>query len=151
MEIRQFNSITKEHLTLLLDADPAEQIVRDYTKRGIAFEIRQEGNLAGVMVLLPTRPETIEIMNLAVAKPFRGQKLAQALLVHALWWSKEYGFRTVEIGTGSTGVEQLYLYQKCGFRMTHIERDFFVRYYAEEIIENGLVLKDMVRLAQDID
>lgn len=35
--------------------------------------------------------------------------------------------------------------------MTHIERDFFVRHYPEEIIENGLVLKDMVRLAQDIE
>lgn len=45
---------------------------------------------------------------------------------------------------------QLYLYQKCGFRMTSIDRDFFVRHYAEPIIENGLVLKDMVRLSQDI-
>lgn len=90
-------------------------------------------------------------MNVAVAKPFRRQKLAQTLLGHALWWSKKNGFRTVEIGTGSTGMEQLYLYQKCGFRMTHIERDFFVRHYPEEIIENGLVLKDMVRLAQDIE
>lgn len=151
MEISEFNSITEQHLTLLLEADPAEKIVRDYTKRGTAFELRQEGKLAGVIVLLPTRPETVEIMNLAVAKPFRRQKLAQTLLGHALWWSKKNGFRTVEIGTGSTGMEQLYLYQKCGFRMTHIERDFFVRHYPEEIIENGLVLKDMVRLAQDIE
>jgi hypothetical protein len=56
----------------------------------------------------------------------------------------------VEVGTGSTGVEQLYLYQKCGFRMTHIDRDFFVRHYSEPIVENGLVLRDMVRLSLDI-
>ena len=89
-------------------------------------------------------------MNLAVAKKFRGQKLAQKMIAEALNWSKQVGFRRVEIGTGSTGVAQLYLYQKCGFRMTHIEQDFFVRHYEEAIIENGLVLKDMVRLAQDL-
>lgn len=43
MEISEFNSITEQHLTLLLEADPAEKIVRDYTKRGTAFELRQEG------------------------------------------------------------------------------------------------------------
>ena len=33
-----------------------------------------------------------------------------------------------------------------GFRITGIDQDFFVHHYDEEIIENGLILKDMVRL-----
>lgn len=150
MKINKFTTITPAHWELLLDADPAKKIVKDYTSRGTCFELNQNGELAGVIVLLATRPETVEIMNLAVAKKFRGQKLAQKMIAEALNWSKQAGFRRVEIGTGSTGVAQLYLYQKCGFRMTHIEQDFFVRHYEEAIIKNGLVLKDMVRLAQDL-
>ena len=122
MKINKFDILTPAHWELLLDADPAEKLVKEYTSR----------------------------MNLAVAKNFRGKKLAQTLLHYVLDWSKQSGFRRVEIGTGSTGVQQLYLYQKCGFRMTHIEHDFFLHHYEEEIIENGLVLKDMVRLAQDL-
>ena len=150
MKINKFDILTPAHGELLLDADPAEKLVKEYTSRSTCFELRQNDELAGVIVLLPTRPETVEIMNLAVAKNFRGQKLAQTLLHYVLDWSKQSGFRRVEIGTGSTGVQQLYLYQKCGFRMTHIEHDFFLHHYEEEIIENGLVLKDMVRLAQDL-
>ncbi|MNJ03534.1 putative N-acetyltransferase YvbK [compost metagenome] len=60
------------------------------------------------------------------------------------------GYQTIEVGTGSTGVAQLALYQKCGFRMTGIDRDFFTRHYAEPIYENGMQLKDMVRLSQDL-
>lgn len=45
---------------------------------------------------------------------------------------------------------KLALYQKCGFRMTGIDKDFFVRHYEEAIFENGIQVVDMVRLSQDI-
>lgn len=34
--------------------------------------------------------------------------------------------------------------------MTSIDRDFFLRHYEEEIVENKLILKDMVRLSMDV-
>lgn len=37
-----------------------------------------------------------------------------------------------------------------GFRMTGIDRDFFIRHYSEEIFENGIQVVDMVRLSQDL-
>lgn len=149
MEIRLTNEITSEHYGLLLDADPSKELVDDYLQRGTLLEAIKE-KLVGVLVLLPTRPDTLEIVNLAVAVEYRGQGIAQQLIAHALEMARKKGIKTVEVGTGSTGVEQLYLYQKCGFRMTHIDRDFFVRHYSESIVENGLVLRDMVRLSLDI-
>ena len=89
MKINKFTTITPAHWELLLDADPAKKIVKDYTSRGTCFELKQNGELAGVIVLLATRPETVEIMNLAVAKKFRGQKLAQKMIAEALNWSKQ--------------------------------------------------------------
>lgn len=36
------------------------------------------------------------------------------------------------------------------FRITGIDRDFFIRHYDEEIFENGIQVIDMIRLSQDL-
>ncbi len=56
----------------------------------------------------------------------------------------------MEIGTGNSSVNQLSLYQKCGFRITGIEHDYFTKHYEEEIVENGLLCRDMIRLSLDL-
>ena len=100
--------------------------------------------------MLPTRPGTVELVNIAVAEHEQGKGVGKQLVNDAIRQARAEGYRTIEIGTGSTGVVQLALYQKCGFRMTGIDRDFFVRHYEEEIYENGIRLRDMVRLSQDL-
>lgn len=69
---------------------------------------------------------------------------------HAVATAKKQGYKTIEVGTGNSGASQLMLYQKCGFRITHVDRDFFVRHYEEPIEENGLPCVDMIRLSQDL-
>lgn len=101
-------------------------------------------------MLIDTRPKTVEIVNIAVDESVQNQGLGEKLLHFALNWAKEQHYSTVEIGTGSTSFAQLYLYQKCGFRVTNIDRNFFVDNYPEPIIENKLVLKDMIRLKKSI-
>lgn len=149
MTITRVTTLTKEHYELLLDADPSKKHVDDYTQRGQVFSLT-DTELLGIMVLIPTRPDTLELVNIAVSEAHRGKGYAQQLIAFAFETAKEQGIKTVEIGTGSTGYEQLHLYQKCGFRMTWIDRDFFVRHYEEEIIDNGIVLNDMVRLSIDL-
>lgn len=56
----------------------------------------------------------------------------------------------MEIGTGNSSIAPLILCQKCGFRITGIDRDFFIRHYSEEIFENGIQCKDMIRLSKDL-
>lgn len=63
---------------------------------------------------------------------------------------KKNGYKTIEIGTGNSSIGQLVLYQKCGFRITGVDIDFFVRHYQEEIFENGIQCRDMIRLSQDL-
>ncbi|MOA10270.1 putative N-acetyltransferase YvbK [compost metagenome] len=69
---------------------------------------------------------------------------------HAIQNAKQLGFKTIEIGTGNSSIGQLALYQKCGFRITGVDRDFFIRHYDEEIFENGIQVVDMIRLSQDL-
>lgn len=149
MKIDKIETLTENHYKLLLEADPSKRLVEDYTQRGSVFAAL-DPDLVGIMVLLPTRPDTLELVNIAVDEAFQNQGYAQKLIAFAFDYAKERGIKTMEVGTGSTGFAQLYLYQKCGFRMTSIDKDFFIRHYDEVIIDNGQVLNDMVRLSLDL-
>lgn len=145
LDIQPFTQASSRHYDLLLTADPAKQLVDAYLKRSINFEANINGVLVGVLILIETRPETIEIVNIAVASTYQNQGIGSRLLNFATNWAKDRHYRVIEIGTGSTSFGQLYVYQKNGFRLVAIDQDFFTRNYAEPIIENKLVLKDMVR------
>ncbi|MEG0732661.1 MAG: GNAT family N-acetyltransferase [Vagococcus sp.] len=146
----EINQLSNEHYSLLLDADPSKKLVDDYTYRGFTYEVLLNETLVGVVVLLPTRPETLEIVNVAVHPNYQKQGIGQKIILFAIGYAKRNNYRSIEIGTGSTSLGQLYLYQKMDFRITGVDTDFFVHHYSEEIMENGLVLKDMIRLRLDI-
>ncbi|MDQ0268543.1 GNAT family N-acetyltransferase [Cytobacillus purgationiresistens] len=150
MNIRVLNKNETLPLDLLLLADPSEKLVREYVSRGQCYILENDGVVIGTYVLIVTRPETVEIVNVAVNEDYHGNGFGKQLVLHAIEMAKQQGYKTIEIGTGNSGVIQLALYQKCGFRMTSIDRDFFLRHYDEQIFENGIQVIDMVRLSQDL-
>ena len=141
---------TDKHWELLLQADPSKQQIEKYIKRGYIFELRWEGELAGIIVSTPKTVERIEIMNLSINEKWQGKGYAKALIEYACLFSAANGYRIVEIGTGNSSLNQLALYQKVGFRMVEIVRDYFIRYYPEPIFENGILCRDMVRLERKL-
>lgn len=150
MNIRQLSVHEIPPMELLLAADPSQKLVESYVKRGHCFVAESNDQWIGVYVLLPTRPQTIEIVNIAVDESHQGQGIGKDLLRHAISTAKTLGYTTIEIGTGNSSIGQLALYQKCGFRIVEVDLNFFLRHYEEEIIENGIRCMDMIRLSQDI-
>lgn len=150
MEIRALHTGEQAPTELLLLADLSPKLVEDYVARGQCFVAEADQQVVGVYVLLPTRPETAELVNIAVDEEFQGQGIGKQLVNHAIQEAKRLGFKTLEIGTGNSSIGQLALYQKCGFRITGIDKDFFIRHYSEEIYENGMQVVDMIRLSQDL-
>ncbi|MFP8783349.1 GNAT family N-acetyltransferase [Planococcus plakortidis] len=146
MNIRKLGAREELPIGLLLEADPSEQLVRGYCADGHCFIAERQGAVIGVFVLVALDPDTAEIKNIALAEPERGKGLGKRLVFGALEEAKNLGFSVAEIGTGNSSLAQLALYQKCGFRMKSIDRDFFTRHYEEPIFENGLQCRDMVRL-----
>jgi ribosomal protein S18 acetylase RimI-like enzyme len=61
------------------------------------------------------------------------------------------GVTRVVVGTGNSGVGQL-AYQKAGFRLWKIERNFFgpERGYPDGREDNGILLRDMVWMDQTL-
>ncbi|CAH1058232.1 ribosomal protein S18 acetylase RimI-like enzyme [Paenibacillus sp. PastF-3] len=150
MLIRKLNAEEQPPLHLLLLADPSLSLVEAYLKRGQCFVAEVENCIIGVYVLLQTRPETVELVNIAVDENQQSKGIGKQLVYHAIQNARLLGAKTIEVGTGNSSVGQLALYQKCGFRITGIDRDFFIRHYSEEIVENGIKVVDMIRLSLDI-
>ncbi|MDM5187881.1 GNAT family N-acetyltransferase [Bacillus sp. DX4.1] len=137
-------------MSLLLLADPSHEQIVSYLQRGIIYIAKHDEHVVGVYVLLETRPNTMEIMNIAVLEEVQGQGVGKQLLQHAIALAKEKNMHTLEIGTGNSSVSQLAFYQKYDFRIFSIDFDYFSKHYEEEIIENGIVCRDMIRLTMDI-
>ncbi|MFJ8063531.1 GNAT family N-acetyltransferase [Psychrobacillus sp. NPDC096426] len=137
-------------MDLLLLADPSESLVKQYVARGECYIAVINEETVGVYVLLPTRPDTVELVNIAVAEQCHGQGIGKTLVLDAIQKAKQHGYKIIEIGTGNSSIGQLALYQKCGFRITGVDKDFFKIHYDEEIVENGIACVDMIRLAQQL-
>lgn len=150
MRIRKLNEEEAAPMDLLLLADPSKEFVLEYMKRGECFVAEIEQQTVGIYVLLPTRPKTVELVNVAVAVKQQGRGIGKQLIVNAMKTAKAKGYKTIEIGTGNSSIGQLALYQKCGFRIIGVDLDYFVSHYSEEIFENGIQCKDMIRLAKDL-
>ncbi|NQX45547.1 GNAT family N-acetyltransferase [Paenibacillus tritici] len=150
MEIRALTAGEQPPRELLLLADPSPGLVDEYAARGLCFVAEADNRVIGVYVLLQTRPETMELVNIAVDEDYQGQGIGKLLVNHAIQKARSLGYKTLELGTGNSSVGQLLLYQKCGFRMTGIDRDFFIRHYPEALFENGIQVVDMIRLSQDL-
>jgi myo-inositol-1(or 4)-monophosphatase len=84
----------------------------------------------------------------AVSADAQGKGIGSAMVRHVLVALQEQGVRRVCVGTGNSSIGQLTFYQKAGFRLERIERDFFSpeRGYAAGLEENGIPLRDMVWL-----
>ena len=150
MKIRRLVSTENIPMDLLLQADPSEEIVLEYLQRGECFVLEDEDSIIGVYVLIPTRPETAELVNVSIQEEQQGKGLGKMLIQHSIATAKSKKYKTIEVGTGNSSVSQIALYQKCGFRITHVDRDFFILHYKEPIFENGIQCIDMVRLSQDL-
>ncbi|EOS58467.1 hypothetical protein C812_00386 [Paenibacillus barengoltzii G22] len=151
VKIRLLENHEEVPLDLLLLADPSQEMIAEYLQRGQCYVgLDEREQIIAVIVLLPTRPGTLEIVNIAVREAFQGRGIGKKLIQFAMDQAREKNAKTIEIGTGNSSVGQLLLYQKCGFRITGIDRDFFIRHYPEKIYENGIQCRDMIRLSLDL-
>jgi len=148
-QIERLNEIKDEHISLLLLADPSEKLIREYCQSGLIFAMNNDNELIGIIVLLPFGEESIEIKNIAVGESYQGKGYGKQLLKHGIGFAKQNEYKRIRIGTGNSSLNQLGLYQKCGFRMIRIYKDFFIRNYEEEIVENGIQCRDMVILEME--
>ena len=140
-------------MPLLLLADDSEAQVRSYYQTGDLFAFRgADGAILGMTLAIPWDDGSTELKAVAVDAALHGRGIGQRMLAAVLAELRARGVRRVVLGTGTSGIGQLAFYQKAGFRFWRIERDFFTpeRGYPERLEENGIPLRDMVWLDQEL-
>lgn len=136
--------------SLLLLADPSKKIIEKYIYDSDVYVSSINKEVVGVYVLINLSPDTVELKNIAVDEKYQGQGIGKQLVLDAISKAKRKSAKRIEVGTGNSSFSQLALYQKCGFRIIGVEKNFFTKHYKEEIIENGIKCIDMIRLAIEL-
>ncbi len=136
--------------SLLLEADPSREHVERYLTDGTCIGAFADEKIVGQYTVMPHSADVLELMNIAVSPDVRGLRMGKRLVEECFRQAGTDGFTRVEVGTGNSSIDQLAFYQKCGFRIVGVDRDFFVRHYPEPIFENGIQCRDMVRMAAQL-
>jgi len=136
---------------LLLDADPFVDRIRSYLASSVCIGMFDGDLIVGVIVLSSPDLASVEIMNIAIAPAVRGRGYGKQLIEECIRRARAQGVTQIKVGTGNSSLDQLAFYQKCGFRITGVDCDFFLDNYPESIEENGILCRDLVRLTMELD
>ena len=147
---RQLTAQDQNPYELLLLADPSIEIIKKYLKTSKVFVVEQNEMIIGTIVFQPLVNNLSEIKNVAVLPEFQGQGIGEYLIHNVIQIARQMNFKTIQIGTANSSVGQLYLYQKLGFDISEIRKDFFIKNYKESIYENGIQVKHMIMLMQTL-
>jgi ribosomal protein S18 acetylase RimI-like enzyme len=139
---------SKEYLPfpLLLQADPSMESISEYIHRSTSIVATISNEIVGICCLLHTRPFTYEIVNISVHEDHQKRGIGKNLIEHAIQTATQTGAKCIEIYTGNSSIHQLSLYQRLGFELTGVEKDYFLRHYEEKIMENNIQCKHLLRL-----
>lgn len=135
---------------LLELADPSRSQINEYLESGHCYVAKLNSQTIGVLILKELTPTSVEIKNIAIDELFQGKGYGKQLLKYADEISRKLNYEKIIIGTGNSSIGQLSLYQKEGFEMSHIKKDFFLDNYKEPIFENDIQCKHMVVLEKKI-
>jgi len=138
-----------DYLNLLLIGDEDERKVREYIDQGCLFLAEQNHTTVAVALVVPTNEHGVgELKNIAVDVKVQGQGIGSSMLAY-LFEQVRAQYDVILVGTGDADIQNILFYLKNGFRFSGVRKNFFAS-YQKPIISNGVVLRDMVLLTQNI-
>lgn len=137
-------------VALLRDADEGEERIRaTVSDEAHTTCIAREGeNVIGAATMRWEKDES-EIVYIAVVPEARGCGYGKAIIARLLDEARQRKVQAVLVGTASTSLANIAFYQKCGFRMEYVRKDYF-DYIQPPIVENGILMRDMLVLRCDL-
>ena len=132
---------------MLLEEDTSKKLVDKYLTCGILFGAFYEKEVTGVCLLIFHNHISSEIINLAVLEKYQNQSVGKSLISMAENQARLLGCKYMEIGTAEPLVKY---YEKAGYKYHKTIKNFFVDNYDFPVTDNGIILKDMVRLIKNL-
>jgi ribosomal protein S18 acetylase RimI-like enzyme len=143
---------TMSLLPMLLDAEEGEERVRTalLNPTNAAYAARRDDQLIGAAVVHWEEDKPSEILYIAIAAILRGQGYGKQIIQALQNELCKHGGRSLLVGTANASLENIAFYQKCGFRMFEVRRDYFA-YIQPPVLEHGIQLRDMLVLRYDLE
>jgi len=143
--IRKLDTHEKMPYDLLLLADPSVAMINTYLPFSDVYILERKKQVIAAYVLLKDN-DALEIKNIAVNPAYQGKGLGKLLLQDATQRARALGMKRLCIATGNSSIAQLYLYQRQGFEITAVQKNYFTIHYPESIYENGIPCKHLIML-----
>ena len=124
--VRQLKQTENIPYDLLLIADETIEAIDKYIHASDIYIAESEGEKIAVYALYRVSDEEVEIKNIAVLPHLQNQGIGRWLLKDAECKAKTGGYRYLLIATADGGILQLQLYQRCGFEMHEIRKNFII-------------------------
>jgi ribosomal protein S18 acetylase RimI-like enzyme len=94
--------------------------------------------------------EEAEIVYIAVTEEVRGLGYGKKIINGLIDKARARDVRFVLVGTANSSLGNIAFYQKCGFRIDHVRRDYF-SYFTQPVMEDGILIRDMLVFRMEID
>ncbi|MCL6260469.1 GNAT family N-acetyltransferase [Aquiflexum sp. TKW24L] len=131
-------------------ADPERDSIDRYIFKAMIFGGFIEDELVGCYILDTNNQGSAEIKNIAVEAKHQNQGIGKSLLTHAIQTTKSLYKQQLIIATADTSTMQLGLYQKTGFKIIEVQKDYFPKHYKNPIFENGMQCVDRIVLRMEL-
>lgn len=135
-----------EYAEVLLESDPNINLVTNYLNNGRLFVYLVDEVIVSYIVTKEIDDNTVEIKNLLTVENYRNHGYARELIKYI---ESLYVGKTILIGTANSSMTNMMLYTKLGYTFSHKIEDFFIKYYPNEIIENGIKTTDLMYFKKD--
>jgi len=138
-------------IPLLLLAEESERALRWSIANlsDAVYRMDDDGELIGAATM-QWRDDPCEIMELAVAPDRQGQGIGRQMVAWLVDEARLRGKTAVLVGTANASIGNIVFYQRCGFRIDQVRKDYFW-YYRKPIYENGIQIRDMLVFRYDLN
>ena len=139
-----------ELLELADEPAPLRRYLDDGTLYGVVDDV--SGRPRAAVLTIDHADATAELRAVAVAEDEQGTGLGSWLVAAVCDRLRAREIRRVVVGTATSGIRQLAFYQRLGFRLDRIERDFFTpeKGYPAGLAENGIAVRDMAWMDREL-
>lgn len=148
MQVREMKENKRQFLPLLLLADEQEDMIGHYLDRGTMY-VLEDGEVVSECVVTDEGNGILEIKNIATVPRHQGKGYGKALIDYVVEKYRD-SYTILQVGTGDSP-QTIPFYEKCGFRRSHVIKNFFTDHYDHPIVEDGIQLVDMVYLRKILE
>ena len=150
IKIRKLQNGEHPPWDILMQGNASKDHVAQALTMGHCYVAIKLDAIVGAFLLI-TLPDSIcELACFGLDEKYSASNVSHSLLMSAIEKAKKLGTKSLQIGIGNSNIAMLGFFQKHGFRITSLDRDYFLKGQYSKIVENGIIRRDRLVLSTEL-